>query len=66
MALVHLGELPEPQAGQPVQDLEQARHTIDILDLLQAKTKGNLSPDEEQLLRSLLGDLKLRYVRLMK
>lgn len=66
MALVHLGELPDHQAGRPVQDLEQARHTIDILDMLQVKTRGNLGSDEEQLLRSLLSDLKLRYVRLLK
>lgn len=63
MALVHLGEVPEPQGGSREADLEQARHTIDLLDLLEEKTRGNLSSDEEQLLRHLRSDLKLRFVR---
>jgi hypothetical protein len=63
MALVHMGDLPEPLTGQRAKDLEQARHTIDILDLLEQKTRGNLTPDEAELLRHLLSDLKLRYVR---
>jgi hypothetical protein len=66
MALVHLGELSEPSGGGHAQDLEQARHTIDILDLLEQKTRGNLSEEEVGLLRHLLSDLKLRYVRLAK
>ncbi len=66
MALMHLGELPEPQSGERRPDFEQARHTIDILDLLERKTRGNLTEEEEGLLRHLLSDLKLRYVRLAK
>jgi hypothetical protein len=66
MALIHLGELPEPQTGKAAPDLEQARHMIDLLDMLETKTRGNLSQDEEQLLKGLVGDLKLRYVRLAK
>ncbi len=66
MALIHLGEVPEPQTGEAHPDVEQARHTIDILDMLQEKTRGNLTGDEENLLRHLLSELKLRYVRLVK
>jgi hypothetical protein len=66
MAFVHLGEIVEPQAGERCQDLEQARHTIDLLGLLEAKTKGNLSEEEASLLSHLVTDLKLRYVRLTK
>lgn len=64
MALTHLGEFPELTSGEHARDLEQARHTIDILDMLRVKTEGNLSDDESRLLRSLLGELKLKYVRL--
>ena len=63
MALMHLGEIPEARGGIGEVDLEQARHAIDILDMLDAKTRGNLTEDEEQLLRHLRSDLKLRFVR---
>ncbi len=63
MALMHLGEIPEARGGTGEVDLEQARHAIDILDMLDAKTRGNLTEDEEQLLRHLRSDLKLRFVR---
>ncbi|MDW7710750.1 MAG: DUF1844 domain-containing protein [Deferrisomatales bacterium] len=63
-ALACLGEIPVPGTGEISVDLEQARHTIDILDMLEAKTQGNLSPDEQRLLRTLEEELKLKYVRL--
>ena len=66
MALIHLGEVPEPGSGRPTIDLAQARHTIDLLDLLESKTRGNLTAEEENLLRHLRSDLKLRYVRHVK
>ncbi len=62
-ALFHLGEVAEPETGRKMVDLELARHAIDTLNLLQEKTKGNLSKDEEELLACSLYDLKLRYVR---
>lgn len=61
-ALLHLGELEHPDAGGPRKDLPLAKHTIDILDMLEQKTKGNLTPAEEKLISSLLYDLRLRYV----
>jgi len=63
MALIHLGEMPEPQTGRVVRDLDQARHTIDILDMLEQKTRGNLTEAESKLLLSLTTDLKLKFVR---
>lgn len=63
MALIHLGEMPEPQTGRMARDLEQARHTIDILDMLEEKTRGNLTEAESKLLLSLTTDLKLKFVR---
>jgi hypothetical protein len=60
-ALLHLGELdgPDGTAGKP--ELALAKHTIDVIAMLQAKTKGNLTPPEANLVESLLYDLRLRY-----
>lgn len=65
-ALLHLGELEHPDAGAAQRDLPLAKHTIDILAMLQDKTKGNLTPAEERLIDSLLYDLRLRYVEATK
>jgi hypothetical protein len=65
-ALLHLGELEHPEAGPPQKDLPLAKHTIDILAMLQEKTKGNLTAAEEKLMESLLYDLRLRYVAASK
>ena len=65
-ALLHLGELEHPEAGGPRKDLPLAKHTIDILVMLEEKTRGNLTPPEEKLIPSLLYDLRLRYVDLLK
>ena len=62
-ALFHFGELADPETGQKKQDLPLAKHTIDTLGLLQKKTKGNLSRDEENLLETVIYDLKMRYVK---
>jgi len=65
-ALIHLGE-PLPGAPGPAQvNLPLARHTIDLLALLDQKTRGNLSGEEERLLTKLLFDLRLRYVERAK
>ena len=65
-ALLHLGELEHPEAGPAEKDLPLAKHTIDILAMLQEKTRGNLTPAEEKLMESLLYDLRLRYVNASK
>jgi hypothetical protein len=65
-ALLHLGELEHPDVGAPQKDLALAKHTIDILVMLEEKTRGNLSPAEEKLIGSLLYDLRLRYVEAQK
>jgi hypothetical protein len=61
-ALYHLGELPHPEKGQPETSLPLARQTIDILGILAEKTRGNLTADEQQLLDSLLYDLRMKFV----
>jgi Domain of unknown function (DUF1844) len=62
-AFMHLGDIPNPVTQQREKDLPAAKQMIDLLGILEAKTKGNLTPDEERLLRQLLTDLRLRYVR---
>jgi len=61
-AMLHLGEIPDPDHGAPVVNLELARSTIDLLDLLKQKTAGNLTDDEARILNGLLYDLRLRFV----
>jgi Domain of unknown function (DUF1844) len=61
-AVLHLGEAEHPQTGKVEKDLPMAKHTIDLLSMLQEKTKGNLTAQEAKLLESLLYDLRLRYV----
>ncbi|MEZ0576019.1 DUF1844 domain-containing protein [Halodesulfovibrio aestuarii] len=61
-ALVQLGEVPDPESGQMMENLLAAKHSIDILSMLQAKTKSCLEKDEEQLLDTLLYDLRMKYV----
>ena len=65
-ALLHLGELEAPGSEGPQKDLALAKHTIDVLVMLEEKTRGNLSPAEEKLITSLLYDLRLRYVEANK
>ena len=65
-ALFHLGEIAEPETGRKVVDLDLARHAIDTLMLIQEKTRGNLSTDEEELLKNILYDIKLRFVNATK
>ncbi|MCJ7664793.1 MAG: DUF1844 domain-containing protein [Desulfobacterales bacterium] len=64
-ALVHLGEIPEPISEKMAKNLPLAKQTIDILGILQEKTKGNLTQDEENLLNNFLYDLRMRYVKAM-
>jgi hypothetical protein len=64
-ALMHLGEIAEP--GQPhAPDLPAAKQMIDLLGILREKTTGNLDADEEQLLASMLYDLRMRYVEVSR
>jgi hypothetical protein len=62
-ALVHLGEIPEPSTQQMHQDLMLAKQIIDTLGMLEEKTRNNLDPDEERFLKTVLYDLRLRYVQ---
>jgi hypothetical protein len=66
-ALFHLGLVEDPETQQPApKNLPLAHHSIDLLELLQTKTRGNLEPDEAQLLANLLTELRVRYVESAK
>lgn len=64
-AYVHLGDAPSPDGGD-AKDLELARQDIDLLGVLQDKTRGNLTGDEERLLTQALTDLRMRYVEVTR
>jgi hypothetical protein len=63
-AAMVLGAYADPRTGQPVVDPEAARELIDMLDALREKTKGNLAPEEDNLLLDLLGKLKMTYLEI--
>jgi hypothetical protein len=65
-ALMHLGEAPNPETGKVEKNLALARQTIDLIGMLEEKTKGNLAGDEERLVGQILFDLRMRFVELSK
>jgi hypothetical protein len=62
MAMMLLGKVPHPQTGQTLRDLEGARMFIDQLEMLEAKTKGNLGKEEQALLKQSLLSLQMAFV----
>jgi len=60
--LIALGKMPAPDGDSHPLDLETARHLIDVLGMLEHKTRGNLDEAETKLLASLLYDLRMAYV----
>jgi uncharacterized protein DUF1844 len=62
-ALLHLGAMEDPASGKKVKNLPIGKQTIDILGMLEEKTKGNLSKEEENLLKNILYDLRMIYVK---
>jgi hypothetical protein len=65
-ALMHLGEAPHPETGTVERDLTLARQTIDLIAMLEEKTRGNLVGDEERLVGQILFDLRMRFVEQSK
>lgn len=62
-ALVQLGMIPDPATGEESKNPVLAKQTIDILNMLQEKTRGNLTREEENLLNNLLYGLRMAYVK---
>lgn len=65
-AQVHLGAIPNPASGKQEKELQLAKQTIDILGVLDEKTKGNLNDMEARLLEHVLFDLRMMYVEMSK
>ena len=62
-ALVNLGAIEDPASGTKVKNLALAKQTIDILSMLEEKTRGNLTEEEEKILKNILYDLRIIYVK---
>jgi len=62
-ALINLGLIPGPAGGEPEVRLELARESIDLLEVLQEKTKGNLTQDEDKLFTNVLYELRMAYLQ---
>ncbi|MBF0210310.1 MAG: DUF1844 domain-containing protein [Desulfamplus sp.] len=62
-ALVQLGEIPDPQTGLITKDLCIAKQTIDTISMLERKTLSNLALEEDKLIKSLLHELRMTYVK---
>ena len=64
-AIVHLGEAPDPTSGEKGKpDFPMAQQSIDLIAMLQEKTRGNLTPDEAGFLENMLFDLRTLYVQI--
>ena len=61
-SFIALGLMPDPFTGQTEPDSELAKHHIDMLEMLEEKTQGNLTPDEAQMISSILHQLRVTYV----
>ncbi len=61
-AFFAMGLIPDPRSGQRVQHLELARHHIDMLGVIEEKTKGNLTDEEQKMLSSILYELRNNYI----
>lgn len=65
-ALIHLGQEANPATGERSVELPSARQVIDLIALLEEKTKGNLTKEEESLLSQILFTLRMKYVEVEK
>lgn len=65
-AVIMMGDTPHPETGQVIENLEVAHQTIEVLAILENKTKGNLLEEEERLLRDGLTGLRMAYVAKLK
>jgi hypothetical protein len=65
-ALMHLGEIPNPLSGKSETDIPVAKQMIDIVGMLQEKSRGILDAGEERLVEDVLFDLRMKYVEAVK
>jgi hypothetical protein len=62
-ALVQLGMMEDPMTGQKTKNLPLAKQTIDVISMLEEKTRGNLTADEAAMIKNILYDLRILYVK---
>ncbi len=62
-ALVSLGELPDPISNTKEVNLQLAKQTISIIEMLKEKTRGNLTKEEESLIDNVLYDVRLKFIK---
>ena len=62
-ASLFMGEIPNPETNEPIEDLNRAKYLIDELGILEEKTKGNLTAEESNALTSVLYDLRMKFVK---
>ena len=62
-ALVQLGMMEDPMTGQKTKNLPLAKQTIDVISMLEEKTRGNLNADEAAMIKNILYDLRILYVK---
>ena len=65
-ALIHMGDIPDPQSRERIYDLQSAKQTIEILELLKSKTTGNLDKEEEKLIEDVIYNLRMKYVKFLQ
>ncbi len=61
-ALVHLGEVPNPETGKTDRNEDLARNSIEVLTMLEDKTRNGLTPEETKLIRDVLYELRMKFV----
>lgn len=62
-ASLFMGEIPDPETKEPIEDLNRAKYLIDELGMLEEKTAGNLTPEESSALKNILFELRMKYVK---
>ena len=62
-ASLFMGEIPDPETKEPIEDLNRAKYLIDELGMLEEKTAGNLAPEESSALKNVLFELRMKYVK---
>lgn len=65
-AMMGLGLAPRPDSGKAELDLELARQNIDLLEMIQTKTRNNLTPDEEKLMERVLFEVRTKFLEVSK
>lgn len=65
-AFQHLGEIPDPVSNEKKVDLEAAKYSIDTIEVLQKKTKGNLTDKESKIIDEVLYNLRMKYLEVCK